>query len=136
MRQELLPKFNAKCSLCGTDYYVCLPCVKNRDKGIYGWKLYTCCHECYQIKTVLDMYKDGMVGKERVAEVVNDVMKYIPTTDLIAPYDEIYAEAMGEPKTVEEEEEKTEEVEEKQTNTPVQYNGNGYPYNKKKHGRK
>lgn len=136
MRQELLPKVNATCKLCGTAYYVCVPCLKNRDRGIYGWKLNACSQRCFQIMNALDMYKDGMIDKNRVEEVLASVT--LPE-DIIAPYNTLYSQATGKSVAPVVKEEAVEEpVQENQGEKPVveKSQSQNYYHKKNKHGKK
>jgi len=95
LRQELLPKANATCKVCGNPYYVCTNCLKYRDRGIYGWKLVADTPQCYQMYMVMNQYKEGTATKEDAVKVFNAIQQYASLPEFIEPYKEIYAEIIG-----------------------------------------
>lgn len=95
MRQEDRPQANAECMLCGKKYYVCRPCLKNKDKGIYGWRLFACCPQCYQIYVSMNAYKEGKMSKEEVLRVIDGIARFDAIPRMIPPYDAIYNEITG-----------------------------------------
>lgn len=97
MKQANLPKANAECKICGKKYYVCVPCIKNKDKGIYGWRLVACCPQCFQIFYAFNCFKKGDMTREEVVEIVEGVKQYIELPKLLPPYDGIYEEIFGKP---------------------------------------
>lgn len=75
MLQNDLPKANATCEVCGRPYYVCKPCIENRDKGIFGYKLVCCSHDCYKI--YLDrLNKEPELVKHVKEEIMNPEHEY------------------------------------------------------------
>lgn len=65
------PEPNRVCRICGKPYYACARCLENKDKNIYGWKLYCDTHECYAIYYVLEGYKDKNFSKEDCAYMLS-----------------------------------------------------------------
>ena len=98
MRQELLPKANATCKICGNPYYVCKRCIELRDKDIYVWKLDCDTPQCFQILTAANEYKNNTITKSQAKEIIAEAQKYSDVTDYIAPYAEIVAEIQAKEK--------------------------------------
>ena len=103
MRQELLPKANATCKLCGNAYYVCRRCIELRDKGIYAWKLDCDTPQCYQIYNAVNAFKADKMTKNDAKEVIataqmmSSVREYIPEytsyiEEIFAPEVEVVVE--------------------------------------------
>lgn len=116
MRQELLPKANATCKVCGNPYYVCKRCIELRDKGIYGWKLYCDTPQCYQIMIAVENYKNGGLSKASVLDIVNESQKISG----IETYTSQYLELIEEIKTPDEQKEVESKPATKAENKPVQ----------------
>lgn len=133
MRQELLPKANAACKVCGNPYYVCKRCIELRDKGIYAWKLDCDRPQCYQIFTAVNDYKNNIITKSQAAEIIAEAQKYSDVIDYIAPYADTIVEVLAEDKV---EIEKPVEVSKPNTQY-TQNKTNNYKKNKsgKRHGK-
>ena len=103
-------KLNAKCSICGTPYHMCMSCGK--DKGLV-WKRFCCCPEHYKIYQLVHGYTTGLYTKAEAKRK----LKNIDTSDIdeLRPnIREILVGIMGNDKKVEpvvEDKENTETVE-------------------------
>lgn len=86
MRQEDLPKANAKCVICGNPYYMCKKCIELRDRGIYGWKLYCDGVQCYQMKIVLDDYIEKRISKSEAVAQMDSIVFYPERPSVIGAY--------------------------------------------------
>ena len=133
MRQELLPKANATCKVCGNPYYVCRRCIELRDKGIYAWKLDCDTPQCFQIMIAIQGYKDGNISKEVVLETIAESQKLSG----IETYTSQYLELIEEIKTPDKKEEIIENPIQV-NNKPQTYTNNYYKNNKsgKRHGKR
>ena len=88
MRQEDLPKANAKCVICGNPYYMCKKCIELRDRGIYGWKLYCDGVQCYQMKIVLDDYMEKRISKSEAVKQIDSIVFYPERPNVVGTYKE------------------------------------------------
>lgn len=55
-------KNNATCSICGSEYYVCLSC-KDKMK-LHPWKTYCCSPSHFQVAQVVRGFSNGVYNKE------------------------------------------------------------------------
>ena len=68
-------KLNAKCSICGKPYHMCMSCGK--DKGLV-WKRFCCCPEHYKIYQLVHGYTTGLYTKAEAKRK----LKNIDTSDI------------------------------------------------------
>lgn len=64
-------KNNAKCSICGKDYYMCRSCKDIRN--LYPWKLHTDTSEHYKIYQILHGFSTGVYNKVEAKEKLQTV---------------------------------------------------------------
>lgn len=57
-------KNNATCSICGSEYYVCLSC-KDKMK-LHPWKTYCCSPSHFQVAQVVRGFSNGVYNKEEL----------------------------------------------------------------------
>lgn len=57
-------KNNATCSICGSEYYVCLAC-KDKMK-LHPWKTYCCSPSHFQVAQVVRGFSNGIYNKEEL----------------------------------------------------------------------
>ena len=63
-------KLNAKCSICGKPYHMCMSCGK--DKGLV-WKRFCCCPEHYKIYQLVHGYTTGLYTKSEARRKLNNI---------------------------------------------------------------
>lgn len=63
-------KSNAKCAICGTPYYMCMSCGK--DKGLV-WKRFCDTSEHYKIYQVIHGYTTGLYTKTEAAKKLKNI---------------------------------------------------------------
>lgn len=59
-------KNNAKCSICGKGYYVCMSC--SDAMKIHPWKIHTDTAECYKVFQVVRGFSTGVYTKDEARE--------------------------------------------------------------------
>lgn len=64
-------KNNAKCSICGKDYYVCFSC-KDTTK-LSPWKIHCCSPECYKVFQVVKGFSAGVYTKEEFKSKLKNI---------------------------------------------------------------
>lgn len=64
-------KNNAKCSICGKDYYVCFSC-KDTTK-LSPWKIHCCSAECYKVFQVVKGFSAGVYTKEEFKSKLKNI---------------------------------------------------------------
>ena len=64
-------KNNATCSICGSEYYVCLSC---KDKmRLHPWKAYCCSSSHFQVAQVVRGFYSGVYDKEEFKSKLQNV---------------------------------------------------------------
>lgn len=61
---QMQEKNNATCSICGSEYYVCLSC-KDKMK-LHPWKTYCCSPSHFQVAQVVRGFSNGVYNKEEL----------------------------------------------------------------------
>lgn len=62
---------NAKCAICGKDYYVCMSC-KDRIR-LKPWTIYTDTPDCYKIFQIIHGFSTGVYSKEEAKEKLKNI---------------------------------------------------------------
>lgn len=62
---------NAKCAICGKDYYVCMSC-KDRIR-LKPWTIYTDTPNCYKIFQIIHGFSTGVYSKEEAKEKLKNI---------------------------------------------------------------
>ena len=62
---------NAKCAICGKDYYVCMSC-KDRIR-LKPWTVYTDTPECYKIFQIIHGYSTGVYTREETKQKLQNI---------------------------------------------------------------
>lgn len=62
---------NAKCAICGKDYYICMSC-KNRIR-LKPWTVYTDTPECYKVFQIIHGFSTGVYTKEEAKEKLQNI---------------------------------------------------------------
>lgn len=104
-------KNNAKCSICGKDYYVCFSC-KDTTK-LSPWKIHCCSAECYKVFQVVKGFSAGVYTKEEFKSKLKNIdlsnldnyrehIKVLINDTLKEPVVEIIKEEQVEPLVTEE----------------------------------
>lgn len=91
----MIPKneLNATCEICGNKYHVCEKCIKLRNNGMDNWRLHCDKAVCYQVRTVVNEYKEKHIEKSEAAEQLISVLNAVtPIESVQAIIDEIMTE--------------------------------------------
>lgn len=64
-------KNNAKCSICGNDYHMCLSCKD--AMSAHPWKIHCCTSEHYKVFQIIRGLSTGVYTKDEVREKLQNV---------------------------------------------------------------
>lgn len=64
-------KNNAKCSICGNEYYACLSC--HDSMKLHPWKIHCCSASHFQVFQVLRGFSTGAYTKDEAKEKLQNV---------------------------------------------------------------
>lgn len=64
-------KNNAKCSICGNDYHMCLSCKD--AMSAHPWKIHCCTSEHYKVFQIIRGLNTGVYTKDEVREKLQNV---------------------------------------------------------------